>query len=595
MDMSDPNTPPTTGSRTTTRWKALGVLGLVGLATGIVVLAGACSRKLDETNEVKPAQPQPEPSIGNVPLFQSWPKDAKPDVAIVLSGQTFGYLQPCGCSRPQLGGLERRANFMASLRAKGWPVLGADLGDLYPPKGAVAEQSLLKYATAMNALREMGYVGIGVGKSEFSAGLLNVVAQYALQKEQPPYTLAGNVVGMADGKLIPRAEFFPPAPGGKRPLIGLDVVEEAGGVPVGVVGVVGPTLAKEAEKADPLLGFQGSKEVLAEAVKELAAHPKKPQINVLLYEGSPDEAKKLAADWPQFPIILCQAEDSEPPQFPEYVAHADGRKTMVLQVGHKGRYVGVVGAFKQANGGFELRYQLVPLGEVYLTPEGPAAEKGHKVLALLENYAREVKDRKLMEKVPQIPHPAQLQAQALNLSYVGSEKCSGCHAAEYTKWKDSKHSHAMEALEKYAKRPGLRNFDGECVVCHTVGFGYNTGYVNEEKTPELKHVGCEVCHGPGSGHMTAPNNAELLKLLSPWKQEKTDALPDLATMEKIAKLSPVDRGQVVLTPAQQRVINGVSRTCMKCHDGDNDPHFDLFNYWPKINHSRLGGGKVPKQ
>jgi hypothetical protein len=95
--------------------------------------------------------------------------------------------------------------------------------------------------------------------------------------------------------------------------------------------------------------------------------------------------------------------------------------------------------------------------------------------------------------------------------------------------------------------------------------------------------------------MTAPNNAELLKLLSPWKQEKTDALPDLPTMEKIAKLNPIERGQIVLTPAQQRVINGVSQSCMKCHDGDNDPHFDLFKYWPKIQHAGLGGGKVPKK
>lgn len=26
------------------------------------------------------------------------------------------------------------------------------------------------------------------------------------------------------------------------------------------------------------------------------------------------------------------------------------------------------------------------------------------------------------------------------------------------------------------------------------------GFVSEEKTPELKNPGCEVCHGPGSLH-----------------------------------------------------------------------------------------------
>ena len=28
----------------------------------------------------------------------------KPDAAIILTGQTFGLLQPCGCSRPQRAG-----------------------------------------------------------------------------------------------------------------------------------------------------------------------------------------------------------------------------------------------------------------------------------------------------------------------------------------------------------------------------------------------------------------------------------------------------------------------------------------------------------
>src|SRR5262245_10772111 len=38
-------------------------------------------------------------------LFVGW---TKPDFALILTGQTFGYLQPCGCSFPQYGGLARR-------------------------------------------------------------------------------------------------------------------------------------------------------------------------------------------------------------------------------------------------------------------------------------------------------------------------------------------------------------------------------------------------------------------------------------------------------------------------------------------------------
>jgi hypothetical protein len=150
--------------------------------------------------------------VGGVPLFSTWPKDAKPDAVLVLSGQTFGFLSPCGCSKPQMGGLERRANVVSWFKSRGWPVAGFDLGDSYPQKAAVADQGLLKYTTGLNALRDMGYVAVGVGRTEFNAGLLRVVAEYALQKERPPFTLAGNVAGLADGKAIPREQFFPPAP-----------------------------------------------------------------------------------------------------------------------------------------------------------------------------------------------------------------------------------------------------------------------------------------------------------------------------------------------------------------------------------------------
>src|SRR5690242_12636009 len=75
----------------------------------------------------------PEAKVEAPPLFETWPKDRKPDLVIVLSGQMYGYLQKCGCSHPQKGGLERRYNFIQSLKARGWEVIGVDLGDLPHP------------------------------------------------------------------------------------------------------------------------------------------------------------------------------------------------------------------------------------------------------------------------------------------------------------------------------------------------------------------------------------------------------------------------------------------------------------------------------
>ncbi len=571
-----------TGSRVGGR--VAGLLGLAALVGGLVY---------DGVAQV-PAAAGPDPAaaklpkLGAIEVFSTWPKD-RPEAVLILSGQTYGFLSPCGCSRPQMGGLERRANLIALLKAKGWPVAGVDLGDFYPHKSAVPDQGLLKYATGLNALRDMGYIAVGVGKTEFDAGLLRVVAEYALQKERPPFTLAGNVVGLADGKPIAREAFFPPAPGGNRPVVGLAEVAEIGTIPVGVVGVVGPSVARGAEKADPLLGFLGNKDVLTAAVQTLVSNPKRPRLNVLLYQGTADEARMVAADWPQFGVVLCQSDDPEPPQFPETIAHADGTKTLLIQVGHKGRYVGALGVFRKPDGTLDFHYQLVPLGEEFLAPEGEEAEKANPVLPRLEEYAKQVKDRNFLAKVARAPHPAQLQVPDLNLSYVGSERCLGCHAGEYAKWKESKHSHAYEALSEVAKRPGMRNFDPECIVCHTVGYGVKTGFENTERTPALKHVGCESCHGPGSGHMTAPRDPQLLKLMSPWKLAPADHLPDRVALKKIEEAPVGGPGGITDLPAaQQRIVNAVSQTCTKCHDAENDPHFDLAKYWPKVMH---GPGK----
>lgn len=140
---------------------AWGVSGLWGSRVPLGAIPPQGSQEHSPKGTTKAAEP---------PLFVDWP-DAKPEAVLVLSGQMYGYLQPCGCSRPQLGGLERRAQFITHLRNKGWPVIGVDVGDLPPMAGVVREQQLWKYAIAMQALREMGYVAIGAGKAEFTQGL----------------------------------------------------------------------------------------------------------------------------------------------------------------------------------------------------------------------------------------------------------------------------------------------------------------------------------------------------------------------------------------------------------------------------------------
>ncbi len=545
---------------------ALATRALAGAV--LVLVAGAIAL---HTAPAQPVAAQPAAA-----KLADWPK---PDAVLVITGQTYGYLQPCGCSRPQLGGLERRANFVKLLKDRGWPVAGADLGDVLPVAGAVPEQVLLKYATTLPALREMGYVAVGVGKAEIANGLFKVLDEYAGKKEQPPFALAGNIGASIGGRVTPRADAFPGP--GPRPLVGLTEVAAVGETSVGFAAVAGPSFQKAvaAMGAKTLVGFTPEKDALAAAVKELAAHPKKPVLNVLLYQGTLDEAKTVAKGWPQFQVIVCLSDDSEPPETAETVG-----KALVVRVGHKGRFVGVLGAFK-APTGFDLKYQLVPLGEEFVTAgTEDAARKLNPALTLLDTYAEQVKARNLMGKFPAGPHPAQAAQPKYDLSFVGSGACKKCHAAEYAKWESSKHAHAFEALEKLARRPAQRQFDGECVVCHTVGFGFKTGYRDELTTPELKHVGCESCHGPGRGHAADPKDAKLLALQSPWRTEPGDRMPAVAVMEQLGKMTPAERVKAAVKLGERRAVNGVSQMCASCHDSENDPRFDIFTYWPKVVH-----------
>ncbi|MGL4421337.1 MAG: hypothetical protein ACRCZF_11770, partial [Gemmataceae bacterium] len=113
-------------------------------------------------------------------------------------------------------------------------------------------------------------------------------------------------------------------------------------------------------------------------------------------------------------------------------------------------------------------------------------------------------------------------------------------------------------------------------------------------TPHLRHVGCESCHGPGSAHNADPNDKSHYAALSPWKRDPKDRLPDAEVLKQLSEQKPGQPSPVTLTTSQHQVMTAVSQTCIKCHDPENDPKFDLNTYMPKIWHTGLkksGDGK----
>jgi hypothetical protein len=350
--------------------------------------------------------------------------------------------------------------------------------------------------------------------------------------------------------------------------------EKGTDVKIGVVGAVGQVVAEERIK-DQSYGFDPVPKALPRALQALQQQKPAPDLNVLLYQGTLPQAEKLAAVIPDFRVILCLSDDGEhqydePATRPQVVKHANGGETWVIHVGHKGKYVGVVGIFPTGivTRPFDLRYQLVSMGEEYLTPEDQ--EANHPILKLMEEYTQELKhdagNGTYLARYAALQWSHPMQSAFANAHYVGSDKCAECHTDAYAVWKKSRHAHAYDTLVK-AKKPGLRQYDGECVVCHVVGLGYKTGFTSEKDTPH-RDVGCESCHGPGSEHIKKPGDAKIRELLNPWKELAQKPGDDAASQAAARNRRHLLRDQA----------------CQKCHDQDNDVHWDFDKKWPVIEH-----------
>ena len=106
-------------------------------------------------------------------------------------------------------------------------------------------------------------------------------------------------------------------------------------------------------------------------------------------------------------------------------------------------------------------------------------------------------------------------------AYVGVKVCTKCHEAQGESWATTAHAKAFESLKagvkadekKKAKLDPAKDYtkDKDCVGCHSTGFGKPGGYTiggNPGGPTALGTVGCESCHGPGSGYRDEHGTAE---------------------------------------------------------------------------------------
>jgi hypothetical protein len=470
------------------------------------------------------ASTEATPAARHEPLFVGWPK---PSLALFISGQQHGYIEPCGCSglTNQKGGLVRRYACQQQLKEQGWDVVALDVGNQVRRFGRQAE---IKFQITAEGLKKMNYRAIGFGPDDLRLSAGELIAITADEGNSgTPFVCANAAI--IDRELTPRFQLI-----------------EAAGKKIGVTAVLGSDELSKVT-SDEIIE-QSPEEGLREVWAELARQ--NCDVYVLLAHASLEESAQLARKVPHFHVVVTAGGAGEPTYEAEKI---EGTDAIMVQVGTKGMHVGVVGVFDDPNQ--PLRYQRVPLDDRF--PDTP------EMLQLLASYQDQLKAAGLEGLgVKPIPYPIDRQ-------FVGSDACIECHDGDYAIWEKTGHGHALDSLVHPGERSEVpRHFDPECISCHVVGwnpqkhFPYISGYLGVDETPLLHNVGCEACHGPGSAHVAAENG---------------DGNPAQELIDQY-------RVEVRLR------LEDAEKKCQECHDYDNSPDFHaegaFQTYWKKVEHGK---------
>src|SRR5262249_36506864 len=169
------------------------------------------------------------------------------------------------------------------------------------------------YRYAMEAMKTIGYKGVGIGELDANLGLMNVLAEWSLQNRTDPKTKKSIEPRVVASNLMGAEKNFPDM----TDAWWYANVKEAG-VRVGVTSIVSPTVAgriKELAPDDKSLRFGATAETLNSILKQMGKGG--VSLPVLLYQGPktrdekkpPTEALACAKAYPQFPLVVCASED----------------------------------------------------------------------------------------------------------------------------------------------------------------------------------------------------------------------------------------------------------------------------------------------
>jgi hypothetical protein len=477
------------------------LLAVIGL-----VLVAACSSK----SEVKGG------GSGNPTA------PAKPTFTVFALAEVRGQIGPCGCTSDPLGDISRTTKLVEEARAKG-PVLVVDAGSLLYAKNPLpahleAQEDLKANLLTSIYKDNLKVAAVGLGPADLAKGPQSVrfareasnVSDPAFKLQPPEVFTVGDakvgVFGVIAQDTLKDVKVDDPVAAGKKSIDQLKkggaqvvialvqasskrdavaLIRDIGSIDLAVAGLgaVAPEpdeISLEPEKiGDGWLVIPGNRgqvlsrvdvtlragatEPLADAVGPGAAKAKIAQLD--------HQLQRLDAD-----IAKFKADPSTDPQF---IAKKESERTEVA-------------AQKKQ---LETTPLVVPAKGSYFTLDQIRINKklacSVPVRDAIKKYNADAGDANVKAAAGKQPAPAPKG----KASYVGNEACSDCHQEAVDYWKTTVHAKAWKTLVDRGQQ-----FDYECINCHVTGWeqpGGSTLAVNEN----LRDVGCEQCHGPGSIHV----------------------------------------------------------------------------------------------
>ncbi len=459
----------------------------------------------------------------NQEIAPDWPQ---PQAVLFVSGQQHGYLEPCGCTGldKQKGGLIRRDTLLNQLRERGWKLIPVDVGNQVR---RIGRQPEIKFQSTVEAFKMMDYKAATLGVDDLQLSSVELI-QAASSDELNPGAFICSNVSIIDPSFFPAYRII-----------------EAGGRKIGVTAALEKKLASQIQSSDVEVSdpVESLKPVVAELQEQGC------DFVVLLAHASIEESARLAQEVPGFDLVVTAGGFGEPTLKPEPIA---GSEAVMVQVGTKGMYGGIVGIFDDDE--MPIRYQKIAISAQF--------KDSKRMLKHFAEYQRRLKDTGFEGLgVMPVVHPTARK-------FAGSEACGDCHTSAFSKWEETPHYHATDSIVAANNdRGGIpRHFDPECVSCHATGWNpqdfypYASGFLNPDTTAHLVGSGCENCHGPGQMHVDA---------------EYGDIEADNDLLIKL-------RQQMVITLEQAR------DKCLECHDLDNSPDFHVEGafdeYWEVVKH-----------